>query len=157
MYTWTTPFSDFYQGALVDWSMGLGRIALILKDTMNGKPAPENVGEEVSSLYMPTELRVTVTLVSAGDTYVPPEEMTPDAGMPLDAGTELDAGARPDAGRTTDAGTRDAGETNDASSGDAGGGDAGSSGDGGCAVASGALPSFIGPLLLFALFPRRRR
>ena len=39
---------------------GLGRIALILKDTMNGKPAPENVGEETSRLYMPTEVRVTV-------------------------------------------------------------------------------------------------
>ena len=44
-YTWSTPFSRFYQGSMVDWSMGLGRIALILKDTMNGKPAPENVGE----------------------------------------------------------------------------------------------------------------
>lgn len=103
VYTWETPFSRFYQGDMVDWSRGLGRVALILKDDMNRKPAPENVGEEISRLYMPTQVRVTVTLVSPGGTYVPPPDTMPDAGM-------IDAGA-PDAGAATmaDAGRADAG------------------------------------------------
>ena len=110
VYTWATPFSRFYQGSLVDWSRGLGRVALILKDTMNVKPAPENVGEEVSARYMPTRVRVTVTLVPPGGTYVPPDEPAPDAG-PI----ELDAGPGTDAGTELDAGT---GERPDATASD---------------------------------------
>ncbi|MDQ3037103.1 MAG: hypothetical protein M3Y87_32210, partial [Myxococcota bacterium] len=116
LYTWATPFSRFYQGSMVDWTMGLGRVALILKDTMNRKPSPENVGEETSRLYMPTRIRVTVTLVPPGGTYVPPADPELDAGMMMidDAGTtELDAALMPelDASATeldaaaTDAGT----------------------------------------------------
>jgi MYXO-CTERM domain-containing protein len=107
IYEWETPFSRFYQGSLVDWSRGLGRVALILKDDMNRKPAPENVGEEISRMYMPTEVRVTVTLVSPGGTYVPPAPTMPDAGMldpdagAPDAGPALPSdGGRPDAGTT---------------------------------------------------------
>lgn len=98
VYTWETPFSRFWQGDAVDWSRGLGRtVSLILKDTRNRKPAPENVGRETAALYMPTLLRVTVTLVSPGATYVPPED-TIDAGAP-----ELDAGLAPsDAGSPQD-------------------------------------------------------
>lgn len=103
VYTWTTPFTSFYQYSLVDWSQGTRNVALILKDTNNVKPAPENVGAQTSALYMPTDLRVTVTIVAPGATYAPPEA-GPDAGA-IDAG--VDAGA-PDAG-APDAGELDAG------------------------------------------------
>jgi hypothetical protein len=72
VYTWGTPFSSFYLGGPVDWSQGIRDTALILKDTNNVKPAPENVGDAVSARYMPTDLHVTVTLVPKGETYVPP-------------------------------------------------------------------------------------
>ena len=96
VYTWETPFSDFWSPSPVDWSQGIRDVALILKDTANGKPAPENVGPTVSALYMPTELRVTVTLVPPGETYTPPADMDGDA--PLDGGPLLDASGSLDAG-----------------------------------------------------------
>ncbi len=114
VYTWTTPFTSFYQYSSLNWSQGVRDIALILKDTNNGKPAPENVGATESAKYMPTQLRVTVTLVSAGSTYVPPAD--PDAGVVV---------VVPDAGVVVDAGVRDAGVM-DAGVPDAGGVDAGS-------------------------------
>ncbi len=69
---WETPFANFYQGNMVDWSKGTNKLACILKDTMNGKPSADNVGDEVSALYMPTEVRMVVTLVEAGSVYEPP-------------------------------------------------------------------------------------
>lgn len=91
VYTWTSRFTNFYQFNQVNWSQGVRRISLILKNTTNGKPSPENVGATESARYMPTDLRVTVTLVSAGATYQPPP--APDAGVvPVDAGV-VDAGA----------------------------------------------------------------
>jgi hypothetical protein len=108
IYTWTTPFSRFYQGNMVDWSLGLGRIALILKDTMNRKPSPENVGATESARYMPTQIRVTVTLVPPGATYSPPAD-TIDAGVvPTDAAVPTDAGADATVS-ANDASTRDGG------------------------------------------------
>jgi hypothetical protein len=94
VYTWSTPFPNFYQYSSVNWAQGVRDIALILKDTSNGKPAPENVGATESAKYMPTNLRVTVTLVSPGSTYVDPTVVTPDAGTPpVDAGVPvIDAG-----------------------------------------------------------------
>ncbi len=74
--TWHTPFSNFYvgNGGNVDWSQGADNMTLILKDTKNVKPAPENVGEATAALYMPTDLRVVVTLVPKGGVYVPPSK-----------------------------------------------------------------------------------
>ncbi len=60
---WDTPFPKFYQYDKVDWSRGIKGLSLILKDTKNGKPAPENVGVERSALFLPTRLHVRVTLV----------------------------------------------------------------------------------------------
>jgi hypothetical protein len=153
VYTWTTQFTNFYQYNLVDWSQGTRRVALILKDTMNVKPAPENVGAQVSALYMPTDLRVTVTIVSPGGTYVPPDAGVPDAG-PIDAGVmdagamdagseagSFDAGVNEDAG--LDAGRVDAGEPPEPS-------DAGANVDdvrGSCSTGAGLLP-LIGLLAL---------
>jgi len=72
--TWATPFENFYigNGGNVDWSQGTDRLTLILKDTKNVKPAPENVGAETAARYMPTDLHVIVTLVPQGEVYVPP-------------------------------------------------------------------------------------
>ena len=71
-YEWETPFANFYQGDQVDWTKGTHKIACILKDTMNGKPSADNVGDEKAALYMPTEVRMVITLVEPGSVYVPP-------------------------------------------------------------------------------------
>jgi hypothetical protein len=81
VYTWATPMPNFYQFSTVDWSKGVAKVALILKDDKNVKPAPENVGAATSAMYMPTDLRVTVTIVSPGSTYMPPADPQ-DAGAP---------------------------------------------------------------------------
>jgi hypothetical protein len=99
-YEWDTPFSAMWQPDPknpVDWSKGTREIALILKDTNNGKPQGD-------PKYVPTDLRVEITLVSAGATFDPAE-----AGAPIAPPTS-DAGARPvqplDGGLTA----RDAGQ-----------------------------------------------
>ena len=46
---------------MVDWTLGVNKLACILKDTMNGKPSADNVGPETAALYMPTEVRMVVT------------------------------------------------------------------------------------------------
>jgi hypothetical protein len=148
VYTWTTPFSRFYQGDMVDWSLGLGRIALILKDTMNRKPSPENVGATESARYMPTRIRVTVTLVPPGATYTPPPD-TIDAGvLPTDAAVAIDAGA--DASVLAhDASGRDGGSIAR---------DAGApAASGGCSVVAGrASPAWALLALMLALGGQRR-
>jgi hypothetical protein len=105
VYTWGTAFSKFYLGGPVDWSKGIRDTALILKDTNNVKPAPENVGDAVSARYMPTDLRVTVTLVPKGETYVPPAssdagaaDAAADRAEPMsdDAATSPEASVPPD-------------------------------------------------------------
>jgi MYXO-CTERM domain-containing protein len=112
-YEWTTPFADFYYGGTVNWNEGVEKVALILKDTMNNKP-------QGNPMYVPTDLRVVVTIISPGASFVPPvldAGAAQDAGSPRDAGTEAGT-ARPigDAGRdagldggASDAGQRDAG------------------------------------------------
>jgi hypothetical protein len=69
---WDTPFARFFTPGPVPWERGILRVAILLKDTRNVKPAPENVGAATSALYMPTDVHVTVTIVSAGSTYQPP-------------------------------------------------------------------------------------
>jgi hypothetical protein len=97
VYTWHTSFTSFYQYSAVDWTRGVRTVALILKDDMNRKPSPENVGATISAMYMPTRLRVTVTIVSAGGTYVPPADTMLDGGTaPMDAGMRADAGSSAD-------------------------------------------------------------
>lgn len=79
-YEWDTPVEQLWRPGPVDFAQGIARSALILKDTNNLKPAPENVGEATSNLYMPTELRVIVTLVSSGDAYSNGDEPDPAGG-----------------------------------------------------------------------------
>ena len=73
-YEWETDFAGFWSppGEFVDWTKGVNKIACILKDTMNGKPSADNVGPETAALYMPTEVRMVVTIVEPGSEYVPP-------------------------------------------------------------------------------------
>jgi hypothetical protein len=83
---WTTPFTNFYQGdgVGVDWSKGVKKVALILKDTMNNKPQGD-------PLYVPTDLRVEVAVISKGASYMAPPR---DAGVSdAGAGAARDAGA----------------------------------------------------------------
>jgi len=74
VYEWETDFAGFWSppGEMVDWSLGVNKIACILKDTMNNKPSADNVGPEMAALYMPTEVRMVVTIVEPGGIYEPP-------------------------------------------------------------------------------------
>ncbi len=107
IYEWDTPFSRFYMPGPVPWEKGILKVALLLKDTKNVKPAPENVGAATSALYMPTDVRVTVTIVSVGSTFQPPpgtgavDAGLPDAVQAADAGVvEVGVGSRDDAAAT---------------------------------------------------------
>jgi MYXO-CTERM domain-containing protein len=109
---WATPFSDFWSppNTMVDWTKGTQKIAVILKDTQNGKPSEDNVGAEVAKLYMPTKVRMVVTIVAPGSEYVPPAD--PDAGAP--DGGDADAGPvdpGPDASTGAGGSGQDAGST----------------------------------------------
>jgi hypothetical protein len=140
---WETPFSNFWSppGTAVDWTLGTKKIALILKDTQNGKPSADNVGTDKAALYMPTQVRMVVTIVAPGSTYVPPPPA--DAGVPVDTDAGADADAGPgdggmEASTSTSASTgpqdsSDAGEDAGAGAGGAPSG-AGKS-DSGCGVA----------------------
>jgi len=95
-------FSGFYQYDMVDWTKGVRQIALILKDETEKKM-------QGSPDFYPTTIHVTLTVVRAGATYVPPAA-TVDAGMPQDAGMP-DAGEpepQPDPRPMADAGGRPA-------------------------------------------------
>jgi hypothetical protein len=80
VYEWDTDVEQLWRPGPVDFTTGVLRSQLILKDTNNGKPSPENVGEETSALYMPTDLSVTVTVVSNGADYQPPGGPTAPTG-----------------------------------------------------------------------------
>lgn len=71
VYEWDTDVEQLWRPGPVDFTTGVVRSQLILKDTNNGKPSPENVGPATSALYMPTDLSVTVTVVSNGADYQP--------------------------------------------------------------------------------------
>jgi hypothetical protein len=171
-YEWSTPFAKFYQASQMKWANGVSKVALILKDTNNGKPQGD-------PKYVPTDLHVEVAVVSEGSTY---QASSKDAGVadasvkdanvedstvqdaradedPSDAGeveeTIRDSGTRPldastprrDASTATGA---DAGETEEDSA------PATASQDDGCAL--GGTGGQQGWLALLALaFMRRRR
>jgi MYXO-CTERM domain-containing protein len=147
---WETPFTNFYipPNESVDWTKGTKTIAVILKDTMNGKPSADNVGATRAARFTPTEVRVVVTLVSKGSTYVKPppyEPTTPDAGAP-DAGADAGTGGAPTRGTggAPSTGTGGAGGVAPAAGGAAAaaGGANGSGGkeSGGATASAGASP-----------------
>src|SRR5262245_40768506 len=57
------PLSKAWHFDRVDWSQRPRHLQLVVKDGHNIKPAAENVGEERSALFMPTKVKVTITLV----------------------------------------------------------------------------------------------
>ena len=139
---WETPFSNFWSppGESVDWSLGTKKIAIILKDTKNGKPSADNVGADTAALYTPTKVHMVVTIVAPGSTYVPPMDM--DGGPPIstDAGLDGDSGPA-DAGVEMATSTSASGgpvNTDDAGADAGAGGSPSSSGgsEGGCSVAA---------------------
>jgi hypothetical protein len=71
-YEWDTDVTKLWRPGPVDFTQGILQSALILKDTNNVKPAPENVGQATSDLYMPSDVHVTVTVVSTGSTFQDP-------------------------------------------------------------------------------------
>jgi hypothetical protein len=65
-YNFSGAFSSFWQGNLVDWSMGISRVQLILKDETEVKV-------QGNAMFYPTKIHVTITIVAPGSTYVPPD------------------------------------------------------------------------------------
>lgn len=135
VYDWSTPFSSFWSppNEAVDWSQGTNKLAVILKDTQNGKPSADNVGAATAALYTPTQVRMVVTIVAPGSDYVPPG--------PADAGAPTDAGG--DGGGSSGDGGADAGTPGPDAAGPGGSGGSApvapaataSGDDGGCGVA----------------------
>ena len=92
VYDFEFPFSTFYQYNMVDWSKGVRKIALILKDENEAK-------KQGDPAFYPTQIHITITIVAPGSTYVPPMPMPmADAGMEMDAAMPRDGGALADAG-----------------------------------------------------------
>lgn len=90
VYDLTTPFASiWYPTPEFDWSQGVRVLSLILKDVDNNKPQGD-------PLYVPTELRVEVTLLSEGAVYVPPPR--PDGGTTPSPEAGVEAGTPPDSG-----------------------------------------------------------
>ncbi len=80
IYQWSAPCEKFsYYNDGGDWSSGLsnGGTSFIITNAA-GNVGIEDVGMAKSALYLPTKLRVVITFVSPGGTYVPP---TPSAGF----------------------------------------------------------------------------
>lgn len=168
VYDWATSFPSFYQYDEVDWSKGVKKVALILKDDKNVKPAPENVGEATSKLFMPTNVRVTVTVVSPGSTYVPPPPTASDAGSDVSADADsgdavVDAPEPSDAdapAMPSDAAERDTGASDDASA--APGSQSDVADEGGCSASRAGASRAHGATAVLALaiaigIRRRRR
>lgn len=185
-YEWATPFAEFWSppGEMVDWTLGVNKLACILKDTMNGKPSADNVGPETAALYMPTEVRMVVTIVAAGGVYVPP---TP-SGAGSSGGEESSGGSSGELATTTGEMATTTGEVAMTTGGGSSGAPGSSSGDtggavvttsgaggttstsgagessgaasegeaGGCACATGAGGGWLGLLLGLGLRRRRR-
>lgn len=119
---WATPVQSFWHPpeADPDWSLGVSGLSAILKDTMNNKPSADNVGDEVAALYMPTEVRMVVTLVSPGGEYTPPtptaEETTTGDTTTGDTTTGVGtSGSATSTSEMSDAGPTDPQTTADAS------------------------------------------
>ncbi len=112
VYEWDTDVEKLWRPGPVDFTKGIVDSALILKDTNNVKPAPENVGEATSALYMPSDVAVTVTLVSSGAVFQPPKDPEMPSGGSGGAGGMAvggAAGGSPGSAGSTAAGTESGG------------------------------------------------
>jgi len=143
VYEWESTFAQFWSppGEFVDWTQGVNKFACILKDTMNGKPSADNVGAETAALYMPTEVRMVITLVEPGSVYEPPGppvgETTGDSSTGEDGTSSGSTDGATDTGETTgDASTGEPASTG-ASTGAQTGGEETTSSSGGDAPTTG--------------------
>lgn len=179
VYEWETPFDAFWSppGEAVDWTQGVNQIACILKDTENGKPSADNVGDEVAALYTPTEVRLVVTVVEAGSVYEPPTPTGSGGGSSTGGGDDTGSGdGDSDGGEATGGGTTGSPSADDGPAGTTSGPEpvSGGSGDtdsappvpaddgndeGGCACTTSSQEPAASLLWLCALvwLPRRRR
>jgi MYXO-CTERM domain-containing protein len=165
---WETKFSDFWSppNTEVDWTQGTNRIACILKDTMNNKPSADNVGDEIAALYMPTRVRMVVTIVEEGSVYVPPtptgEGGGGGGGSTTTAATTGTTSATTKAATTATAGPTTAASTGAGGTTGSGGGSGTSPEDDGCSVSTDGTPSafvgwVLGVIAFGAAFVTRRR
>jgi hypothetical protein len=113
---WHHEVSQMYQFAKVDWTRGPFTVAFIQRSGSGAqeKIDPAQVGEAEARMFLPTTLRVVITFVAAGATYVPPAAST-DAGPPdsapardaatlaRDAGMEAAAASAPSGTNPSDA------------------------------------------------------
>lgn len=174
VYEWETTFDQMWSppNEIMDWSQGVNAFACILKDTDNGKPSAGNVGEETAALYMPTQVRMVMTVVEAGSVYMSPSEMggESDTGGETDGGgetegtsTDGDSGSSEDESDSGDSGSEESGDpepsTEDSGSSESAG-QAPTAGSGcGCSsTPAGRGPlGLVGLLLGGLLLSRRRR
>jgi hypothetical protein len=86
-YDFNAKFSAFWQGDLVDWTMGITKLQLVLKDENETKV-------QGNAMFYPTKIHVTITLVSPGSTFVPPDMAAAGSGgaMAGSGGTGAAAG-----------------------------------------------------------------
>jgi hypothetical protein len=80
VYNFNTKFSALWQVAMVDWTMGVTEVQLILKDKTEAKVQGD-------AMFYPYKTHVTITLVSPGATYVPPDMPAAGAGGSAAAGS----------------------------------------------------------------------
>lgn len=84
-YRWSTKMAGIYTVGALDYAK-IDQAAIILTDGTPKNVGPEDGGPTIAARFMPEKMRVVITLVSAGGTYVPPG---PESD-PGDAGTVAD-------------------------------------------------------------------
>lgn len=97
----STAFDKMFQANRVDWTKKPFNVALIQKNGRYQNIEVADFGEAVVRKYLPSKLRVVVTFVAEGATYMPPPGVSPDAGIPAPKPMRLDAAVGTDAGRVS--------------------------------------------------------
>jgi hypothetical protein len=92
VYDFSNPPNSFWQFDMFDWTMGIKQVVVVLKDDTFNLVAGD-------PLFYPTKMRITISFVPPGKTYVPPVVDMDDAGAPTDASVA----AKPDSGNARDA------------------------------------------------------
>ncbi len=92
-YRWTANVVSLSRNGIVDWAKGIPSLTIILTDASPRNVGVEDVGPEIAARFMPTRMRVVITVVSAGGPYVPPLASA-DGGVPADGpSSRIDAAA----------------------------------------------------------------
>lgn len=83
------PFSSFYQNDVMDWSKGVSKVQIVLKDEMQTK-------KQGDANFYPMKAHVTISIVAPGATYVKPTSGGSTAGS---GGSAMPAAGAAAAGR----------------------------------------------------------